>query len=70
MSEKSDASALSNIYEEDLNEETALDLSSKDLESLPDIQNKFLCVSCVHIWFLCIGLFIYCFQKPARILNL
>lgn len=44
MSDTSDVLAL-NIYEEDLNEQTTLDLSSQRLKSVPLIENYYLCVS-------------------------
>lgn len=43
MSDASNSVPL-NIYEEDLNEESALDLSSQSLQCVPEIKNRHLCV--------------------------
>lgn len=43
--EASDESVPLNIYEEEINEETTLDLSSQGLSKVPEIKNPHLCVS-------------------------
>lgn len=40
-----------NIYEEALNDDTACDLSFHNLDSVPKLDNKILCVSYWIFWF-------------------
>ncbi|KAJ8709583.1 hypothetical protein PYW08_009587 [Mythimna loreyi] len=44
MSESSDVTLPLNIYEEEINEETTLDLSSQGLSKVPEIKNAHLCI--------------------------
>lgn len=45
MSKDSDTSVQINIYEGDFSEKITLNLSSKELIFLPQINNRYLCVS-------------------------